>query len=268
VVPHDVELTPAEARAGVRLGLGTIDDSDVAWVNGRQVGRTTNAWTRLAGVPVPPAALRAGPNVLAVRVEDTGGGGGIAGVPAALYVETGGGARRALAGAWRFRVGAVSVRRTGSASTRCDRAVQQDGAPDRALSDRRALWYQASRTRTRWTTRRRTARCCRADRRLAPRVGAGTSRSSSCSCPTSTRPTRRRRRERVGARCARRSGRGVLRAERATVVTIDVGEADDIHPRDKRPGRRGLALAARRLAYGSRWASGRRTARTAWTAAA
>ena len=34
------DLTEAEARQGVRLGLGKIDDNDVTWVNGTEVGRT------------------------------------------------------------------------------------------------------------------------------------------------------------------------------------------------------------------------------------
>lgn len=69
------DLTDAEARAGVRLGLGTIDDSDVSYVNGHEVGRTESAWNRARVYEVPPSALQAGRNVVAVRVEDTGGGG-------------------------------------------------------------------------------------------------------------------------------------------------------------------------------------------------
>jgi sialate O-acetylesterase len=34
-------LTGPEAAAGVRLSLGTIDDDDITWVNGVEVGRTT-----------------------------------------------------------------------------------------------------------------------------------------------------------------------------------------------------------------------------------
>src|SRR6185369_16116084 len=43
---------------------------------------------------------------------DTGGGGGIYGSPAALYLEVGG-VRRPLAGAWRFKVGMVSFQPDG-----------------------------------------------------------------------------------------------------------------------------------------------------------
>ena len=77
------DLTAEEAAGGVLLGLGMIDDSDTSWVNGHPVGRTEMAWNRSRVYQAPPAALRAGRNTLAVRVEDTGGGGGIYGDPAA-----------------------------------------------------------------------------------------------------------------------------------------------------------------------------------------
>ncbi len=55
------ELTAAEAKLGVRLGLGTIDDSDTTWVNGHEVGRTVLAWNRPRIYEVPPDCLREGP---------------------------------------------------------------------------------------------------------------------------------------------------------------------------------------------------------------
>lgn len=100
-------LSADEAARGVRLGLGTIDDSDISWVNGVEVGRTDRAYNRTRVYDVPASALRTGRNVIAVRVEDLGGGGGIYGDPALLFVESGG-RRRPLGNAWKFRVGAAS----------------------------------------------------------------------------------------------------------------------------------------------------------------
>ncbi|HEY0780512.1 MAG TPA: sialate O-acetylesterase [Gemmatirosa sp.] len=100
-------LTADEAKAGVRLGLGPVDDADVSYVNGREVGRTSG-YSTVRAYDVPAAALRAGRNVVAVHVTDTGGNGGLTGEPAQLYVEVAG-VRRPLAGAWKFRPGAVTV---------------------------------------------------------------------------------------------------------------------------------------------------------------
>ena len=63
------------------LDLGMIDDSDFSWVNGQPVGQTDNAWNQLRTYHVPPAALHAGNNTLAIRVDDLGAGGGVHGEP-------------------------------------------------------------------------------------------------------------------------------------------------------------------------------------------
>lgn len=43
-----VELTEDEAGQSLRLRLGPIDDSDVTWVNGQEVGRTKGGPSRAA----------------------------------------------------------------------------------------------------------------------------------------------------------------------------------------------------------------------------
>ncbi len=91
------------------LGLGQIDDTDTAWVNGQRVGGVTNGYNVPRVYTVPASALRAGRNTIAVRVEDVGGGGGIAGMPAEIFVQPVGGQQRTLAGDWRFRTAAVTV---------------------------------------------------------------------------------------------------------------------------------------------------------------
>ena len=112
------ELTADEAKAGIRLGLGTIDDSDTTWVNGTQVGRTEWAWNRARVYDVPAEALRAGRNVIAVRVEDSGGGGGLYGERRHCCFVEAGGDRRPLPERWRFRIGG-STSTSSTARTRC-----------------------------------------------------------------------------------------------------------------------------------------------------
>ena len=96
-------LTADEARRGGRISLGGIDDNDITWVNGTEVGRTSGKAVQRV-YTLPAVALRAGRNVVAVRVTDSSGEGGLYG--GELFVEAGG-ARHSLAGAWRFRVGQV-----------------------------------------------------------------------------------------------------------------------------------------------------------------
>ncbi len=70
---------PAEdaGKKGV-LQLATIDDNDSTYINGTLVGGT-NGYNVKRKYDVPAGLLQAGKNVIAVRVEDTGGGGGIYG---------------------------------------------------------------------------------------------------------------------------------------------------------------------------------------------
>jgi len=103
------ELSQAEAAAGITLGVGQIDDTDTTWVNGQQVGSTVNAYSKPRVYAVPASALRAGTNVLAVRVQDDGGGGGIMGTPDEIFVQPAAGQARALQGPWQFRTAQVRV---------------------------------------------------------------------------------------------------------------------------------------------------------------
>ncbi|HEX6558070.1 MAG TPA: glycoside hydrolase family 3 C-terminal domain-containing protein, partial [Longimicrobiales bacterium] len=100
-------LSAAEAGQPARLSLGPIDDDEITWINGSEVGRTSG-YTRLRSYDIPAGVLRTGRNVLALRVADGGGGGGPWGDASQYYLQVGA-ARRSLAGAWKFKVGAVSL---------------------------------------------------------------------------------------------------------------------------------------------------------------
>lgn len=101
-------LSEAEAKLGIELGLGKIDDSDISWVNGKEVGSMEQSYSEERVYQVPAEVLKAGVNTIAIRVEDTGGGGGIWGDPESVYLKVGG-QKKSLAPAWKFRPGALKV---------------------------------------------------------------------------------------------------------------------------------------------------------------
>jgi sialate O-acetylesterase len=103
------DLDADELRRGVTLSFAAIDDDDITWVNGVEVGRTAGYNIRRA-YKIPQNALVVGRNVLAVRVTDGGGGGGING---AVSLSFGDGTQRSLAGRWRFKVGEASFKPDG-----------------------------------------------------------------------------------------------------------------------------------------------------------
>ncbi len=75
-------LLPAElAERDLVLELGAVDDMDFTYVNGVKIGQTLGEgfWNQPRSYPVPKGSLHPGANLIAVRVLDTGGGGGING---------------------------------------------------------------------------------------------------------------------------------------------------------------------------------------------
>lgn len=91
---------PAE-RAGndAQLDLGPIDDYDDVWVNGSPIASTHEEaqWNVPRTYAVPISLLKAGKNVIGVRVLDTAGPGGMNGKAEQLVL-------RATAGAWSMSV--------------------------------------------------------------------------------------------------------------------------------------------------------------------
>jgi sialate O-acetylesterase len=98
-------IADADAGKPAELSLGTIDDNDVTYINGTQIG-ATNQYNASRVYKIPAGVLKAGNNVIAVKVQDTGGGGGFTGEPTDLFVNVAG-HKQPLAGNWAFRISAV-----------------------------------------------------------------------------------------------------------------------------------------------------------------
>ncbi len=242
------ELTAAEAAAGARLSLGTIDDSDTAWVNGRRIGGLESAWNRPRLYDLPPGALTAGRNVVAVRVVDTGGGGGIYGDPVAVWVEASG-RRQPLAGRWRFRVGQATVNLADRKRELPAVLYNQMIHPLQPYPLAGVLWYQGE------------SNAGPADahhyRELFPalihdwRAGWGEPgmpflfAQLASFMPPPSRPV-----ESSWAVLRESQAAALALPATAQAVLIDAGDAADVHPRDKQTVGERLALAARGVAYG------------------
>ncbi len=243
------ELNADEAARGVRLGLGKIDDSDIAWVNDREIGRTTMAYNRPRLYDVPAAALHAGRNVLAVRVEDFGGGGGIWGDSALLFLDSGG-ARRPLAGAWRFRVGAVFDNHDDTKNQVATALYNRMIHPLLEYPVKGVLWYQGESN----ADRAADAKAYAGQFQAMIRDWRSGWRQSALPflfvqlpnyMPADSQPS-----ESAWALLRESQSAALALPATAQVVALDLGEAGDIHPRNKQDVGGRLALAARRVAYG------------------
>ncbi|WP_461151415.1 sialate O-acetylesterase [Spirosoma pulveris] len=88
----------------VTLHMDSVDDNDSTFVNGQLVGSTKGRGAR--AYVLPEGLLKPGRNVVAVRVTDTGGSGGLMGEPQKLNL-SGDGLLIPLAGKWKYRVANV-----------------------------------------------------------------------------------------------------------------------------------------------------------------
>ena len=91
------------------LELGAIDDFDVTFINGQEVGKTggdvPNFWNVPRKYKLADGVLKPGRNVIAVRVLDIGGNGGFGGPAVAMKLTLGGeGKSLPLAGEWKYCV--------------------------------------------------------------------------------------------------------------------------------------------------------------------
>jgi sialate O-acetylesterase len=242
------DLTETEARAGAGLGLGPIDASDITWVNGYEIGRTTRAWNTPRVYDVPSVALRPGRNVIAVRVENVGGGGGIFGDPGLLYVDVQG-SRRPLAGAWKFKIGIVRVNPDTHKNQVPTVLYNKMIHPLVPFPIKGALWYQGesnANAADAFAYRTLFARMIE-DWRRAWHVGdfpfLFVQLANYMAPDTEPGPS--------DWAMLRESQRATLALARTgQAVIIDIGEANDIHPKNKQDVGARLALAARRVAYG------------------
>ncbi|WP_428312884.1 sialate O-acetylesterase [Hydrocarboniphaga sp.] len=244
------ELSAPETKGELTLGLGQIDDSDRVWVNGQPVGGMDASWNVPRVYRVPAAALRVGRNTIAVQVTDLGAGGGMAGSAEQLYLRAAGGPLRSLAGEWKFRTADVRLSSTQDDINQVDTALYNAMIrPLQPYALRGTIWYQgeanaypgaAFRYRDLFAS---MIRGWRADW-SAPQLPFLWVQLAGFHS---------------GGDTAGESPWAVLRESQsaalalpatAQALAIDIGESNDIHPRNKQEVGRRLALAARAVAYG------------------
>jgi len=95
------ELTGEQALRDLTLSLAGIDDKDFCWVNGILVGNTTmKSLKRIYNVP--STALKTGQNVVAIKITDEGNTGGIYGNTEDLFAKSGK-TQINLSGEWKIK---------------------------------------------------------------------------------------------------------------------------------------------------------------------
>ncbi len=234
----------------VELHLGAVDDNDTTWVNGLQVGATIG-YNLPRVYRVPGSVLQQTNNVIAVRVLDTGGGGGLWGGedPMRMMVNAGGQTNSIpLTGDWRYRqsvaLSAVGWPPADYSQSPNAPTVLYNGmiAPLLPYAMRGVIWYQGESNVGRERQYRTLFPALIADWRQAWGEGDFPFLFVQIAPYSGNTPEIREAQ--------------LLTLEHTTntamAVTIDCGDANDIHPPHKQPMGARLALAARALAYGEK----------------
>jgi sialate O-acetylesterase len=133
-----IVLSSLDLTKEATLELSKIDDEDITYVNGVKVG-ATNQYDAKRKYSISPGVLKEGKNVIAVRVVDNGGGGGIYGDATDLKLSIGNSVIP-LNGEWKFQV--ESVKKTtneNSLPSLCYNAMINPLIP---FAFKGVLWYQ------------------------------------------------------------------------------------------------------------------------------
>ncbi len=234
----------------VELHLGAVDDMDTTWINGEQVGMT-NGWDVPRVYQVPGRLLKRGKNTIAVRVLDVSGGGGVYGGHDTLrmvFHADGKEETVPLSGEWRCKA-SVTMREAGWPPTDVSDSpstptVLYNGmiAPLVPYAIRGVIWYQGESNAGRE----------KQYQTLFPAMIEGWRKVWGGKdfpflfvqiAPFNGMPPEIREAQFL---TAKKTG------NTAMAVTIDCGDAHDIHPTHKQPVGARLALAARALAYGEK----------------
>lgn len=250
---HEIDIPKAWTGKALTLSLGKIDDDDITYYNGIEVGHTDgpNAMRRYE---IPAKWVKGGKAVITVRCVDYGSGGGIWGNPADLFIASVSDAQHplSLAGSWRYKA-ATPLSAIAEHPVRLDNNPNVPACLFNAMlkplvpfAIKGVIWYQGEANVDR----------AKQYRDLMPNLIHNWRAEWKSDFPflivqlanymkRKDMPTESRWAE---LREAQLMATAVDKTGMA--VTIDIGDANDIHPTNKQEVGCRLSLAARHIAYG------------------
>lgn len=239
-----IMISEAQAGKTAILDLAKVDDIDETWVNGTKVGSLLR-WDESRRYTIPAGILKAGKNVIAVRVTDNTGGGGIYGDAAEMKL-TIDNTPQSLAGDWLFRV--ESIRTSNSNNPNSYPTLLFNGMVNPLIpyAIEGAIWYQGESNAGRAYQYRKAFPLMITDWRQRWNQGdfpfyfVQLASFNAGNGDTQKGSTWAELREAQTATLSL--------PNTGMAVTIDIGESKDIHPRNKQDvGKRLAAIALNNL---------------------
>jgi sialate O-acetylesterase len=238
-----------QAKETMILNLGPIDDSDYTFINGHLVGKTMDQYNANRRYEVPAELLNEGKNIIAVRVIDTGGGGGIWGDENQLFYIAGT-EKISLAGLWKYSLGIKSDAppQVGTGPNAFPTLLYNGMIhPIKSFTTRGVIWYQGESNASRAYQYRSIFPLLIKDWRKQfnnPGLPFFFVQLANFMQPDRT-PS-----DSQWAELREAQTMTLNLPNTGMAVAIDIGEADDIHPRNKQDVGKRLALAALKVSYG------------------
>ncbi len=256
---HKFELPAGWSGQTLKLGLGPVDDIDTTFINGTKIGQM-NRYDLNRVYSVPAEVLKPGENVLSVRVLDTGGVGGFTGTAEQMFIKPA--AARdttpvSLAGDWQMR-DSVPFSKLPLPPSAPDAnnpnivTVLYNGmiAPLLPFAIKGVIWYQGESNADRAYQYRRLLPAMIGDWRKHFGVGDFPFYIVQLAAWQATQPAPRdnewaelREAQAMTAKDTPHCG---------LALAIDIGDANDIHPKNKAEVGRRLALCALAQTYGKK----------------
>ena len=242
----EIEVPAGMAGAPARLELGTLVDADSTYINGQLVG-TTGYQYPPRKYDVKPGVLKAGKNVVVVRLISNGGRGGF--TPDKNYQLTANGQVLDLRGTWQYKLGATMPPTPGTTTFQYQPGGLYNGmiAPVLPYGIKGVLWYQGESN---------TGHPQDYQALMTSLIGDWRKQFAQPALPflyvqlANFMASKAEPGESgwAAVRDAQRRTLGVPHTGMAVIT--DVGEWNDIHPLDKQTVGHRLALAAYQVAYG------------------
>jgi len=240
-----VSVPASWAGKELKVNLGTIDDDDVTFFDGVKIGET-KGYGENRSYTIPAAEVKAGDFVLTVRVFDLTGGGGIYGEKNVLSLSSAGGESISLDGDWKYKAGLnfKDVPPAPASSQEPNRPTVLYNAmihPFIQFAIKGVIWYQGESNADRAHQYRALFPAMITDWRKKWNIGDFPFYFVQLAnfMNTAERPAASNWAELRDAQL-----KTLSLANTGMAVTIDIGEAKDIHPKNKQEVGRRLGLIA------------------------
>ncbi len=241
----EINLTTTEAAQHTTLNLAKVNDSDNTYINGTLVGSTKLQAEKSRVYTIPAGVLKPGRNLLTVQLEDVGGMGGVYGNPATLNIQCGD-HLIPLSGNWKYKVGLVKFSTVLSPNSYPTLLYNGMIHPLVPYGIRGAIWYQGEGNAGRAKQYQRVFPDLIRDWRNHWNQGEFPFFFVQLAnfMKTDSLPQ-----ESAWAELREAQSMTLALPNTGMAVTTDVGDALDIHPKDKQTVGKRLALSALKVAY-------------------